>query len=471
MALKHVKILDLTRVLAGPYATMLLGDRGAQIIKIERPFSGDDTRTWGPPFLSGSNSNEDKEKVSSYFLSVNRNKKSVAIDMQHKRGADLVRELALTADVLIHNFRQSSLDKLKLDYASLSSENPKLIYCSISGFGDSGAMRSRAGYDVGVAAEFGLMSITGMEDGPPNKVGVAVTDIASGLMAANGVLTALVERNENGGRGCFLSASLMETQLSFLTSVALNALNTDSVPKRYGSAHESLVPYQAFRCSDDEYMFVGCGNDAQFKSLLNSLKLDEGIDEHRRWGTNEMRVSDRQTLIKKLGGIFAEAKREHWLESFKNVSFVAAPVNNVKEAFLSPQVKERESVISVNHPIAGNVLMPAHPLKFKKCHHDNYENVSYTAPPLLGQHTVEVLRDELNIDDKNLRSLVDDKVVQVQVRSKSSFFKNLVVVCPYFFSCVLSHVLLHGLHRRRCRVFSIAGHCHFILFFLCRYYC
>jgi len=415
MALKNLKVLDLTRVLAGPYATMLLGDRGAKILKIERPCVGDDTRSWGPPFLSNKSTGE---KVSTYYLSVNRNKKSIAIDLKNERGIELVRKLASRCDVLIHNFRQSSIEELKLDYKTLKKINEKLVYCSISGYGDTGRLKNKPAYDVGISSAYCLLSITGERDGDPSKVGVAITDVATGMLACNGILTAIIERNATG-LGSYVSTSLMETQLSFLTNIAASALNSEKVPLRHGSAHESLVPYQAFKCSCGNFMFVGCGNDRQFSELLEILSKNckswFSLKSRDYWQTNESRVKNRERLVSKLEQTFLTKDREEWLALTADASFVVTSVRNVREAFQCDQVKDRRGVISIDHPIAGEVLLPAHPVKFKaSCDDDgeDYDEIAYTPPPCLGLNTAEVLKSELNLSDAEVHDLQAQGVIQ-----------------------------------------------------------
>jgi len=393
---------------------MLLGDRGATIHKIERLIVGDDTRSWGPPYLgsdsdsdSDSNSNSNSNKTSSYFLSVNRNKKSLAIDLKSIQGVNLVKELVKKSDVLIHNFKPKSLRSIGLDYDSVSALNPRLVYCAISGFGDTGKMKNKPGYDVAIAGMFGLMSITGEDT--PCKVGVAITDIATGMLANSAILAALLERHETGN-GSYISTSLMETQLSFLSNVAVSALNTDNVPKMYGSAHESLVPYQSFACRCGNFMVVGCGNDSQFEAL-GELIPNLGSE---KFSTNEKRVENRIGLLKLLRAVFLKRDRSEWLETFRDVKFVVTPVRNVKEAFECEQVKERGGVVTIDSPNGGKFKTPAHPVKFLSGGGGgNFDEVSYKAPPRLGQHTREVLAEELGLSEFAIRELVKIGVVQV----------------------------------------------------------
>ncbi|KAJ6649905.1 Succinate--hydroxymethylglutarate CoA-transferase [Pseudolycoriella hygida] len=350
--LQNVRVLDLTRIVAGPYCTMILSDLGAEIIKIERPFSGDESRKWGPPFLNNS-------VDSVYFLACNRNKKSVSIDM--KRGSEIIVELAKKCDVLVENYVPGKLDEYNLSYEKLKSQCPRLIYCSITGYGSVGPYSKKPGYDVIASSIGGLMHITGAEDGPPAKVGVAMTDLATGLYAHGAILAALLQRQETGV-GQKIDVNLLSTQVACLINVASNYLNASKEAKRWGTAHESIVPYEAFPTKTG-YLTVGAGSDSQFRALCKSLQIPEYAD-NPKFKTNPDRVKHRQELIAKLSSIFAEHSNEHWMKLFEKEPFPAGPINSMKEVFADPHVQSIELVKSLEHPTAGTIKVVAPPVVY-----------------------------------------------------------------------------------------------------------
>lgn len=390
--LHGIKILDLTRIIAGPYCTMILSDLGAEVIKIERPFFGDESRKWGPPFLKNS-------KDSVYYLATNRNKKSVCIDM--KKGVDLIYELAKKCDVLVENYVPGKLNEMGLGYEDLKKIAPGLIYCSITGYGSSGPYSQRPGYDVIASSMGGLLHITGSKDGPPAKVGVAMTDIATGLYAHGAILAALLQRQKTG-RGQKIDADLFSTQVSCLINVASNYLNANQEAKRWGTEHSSIVPYQSFKTSTG-FLTVGAGSDEQFKSLCKYLN----IPEESRFETNKKRVENREILIKKLSEIFINKSSADWMELFENAPFPVGPVNSMKEVFSDEHIKEIGLVKTLEHPTDGDIRVVGPPVIYSEA-----KNTARTAPPLLGQHTDEVLQNMLGLNLETISDLRKNKIIQ-----------------------------------------------------------
>lgn len=365
-------VLDLSRVLAGPYCTMILGDLGADVIKIEHP-DGDDTRRWGPPFVGGE---------SAYFLAVNRNKRSAIADLRTAEGRELVRRIALQADILVENFRPGTLERFGLGLDSLREENPRLITLTISGMGASGPKSDQPGYDFIVQAMGGLMSITGPAEGPPSKVGVAIVDLTTGMMAANAILAALYAR-ERTGVGQHIDISLLETQVAWLANVASAYLTTGEDPARHGNAHPTIVPYQTFRARDAEFA-LGVGNDTQWVRLCDAIGLPE-LARDARFRTNPDRVANREALISLLSEHFATATAAEWVSRIDAAGIPVGPLRTVAEVFEDPQVHAREMVVSVEHPSIGELRLVGIPFKFS----DTPATIR-RPPPLLGEHTAEV---------------------------------------------------------------------------------
>ncbi|KAH9513347.1 hypothetical protein Btru_034696 [Bulinus truncatus] len=392
--LNGIRILDMSRVLAGPYCTMVLGDMGAEIIKVERPGAGDDTRAWGPPFLGSE---------SCYFLCVNRNKKSITVDLKKPEGVKLIKELAAVSDVLIENYIPGNLAELGLGYTELSTEFPHLIYCSITGYGQTGEYATRAGYDVIVSGMGGLMNITGPSDGEPCKVGVALTDLSTGLYAVSAILASLISRQKTG-RGQHIDCNLLSTCVASLVNVASNYLNTGQEGRRYGTAHPSIVPYQAFQTSDG-YIIVGAGNDNQFKTLAElighpTLACDD------KYLTNKARVQNREELLEFLFKVFKEKSLSTWLKIFENSSIPYGPINNLEQVFSDPQVLQNGLVQEIQHPTIGSVRVAGPAVRYSET-----KTVDPTPPPLLGQHTYHVLKDILGYSDVAISELQKLKVV------------------------------------------------------------
>lgn len=393
--LHGVRVLDLTRIVAGPYCTMILSDLGADVIKIERPGTGDESRKWGPPFLSNSSD-------SVYFMSANRNKRSVCIDI--KTGSDIIRQLASKCDVLVENYVPGKLSEYNLGYEQLHELCPSLIYCSITGYGSLGPYAKRPGYDVIAASMGGLVHITGDANGAPAKVGVAMTDMATGLYAHGAILAALIQRSRTG-LGQKIDCNLLSTQVASLINVASNYLNAGKEAKRWGTAHESIVPYEAFRTKTG-YLTVGAGSDAQFKALCDCLGIPE-VSSDPRFVGNQQRVKNRTVLIELLAQIFAQHSSDHWMAVFEHVPFPVGPINNMAQVFADSHVRAIELVKELPHPTAGTVRVVGPPVVYSGA-----KNTARTAPPLLGQHTDQVLEEVLGFDEGKLKFLRSKNVIQ-----------------------------------------------------------
>ncbi len=398
-ALSHVTVLDLSRVLAGPWAGQVLADLGADVTKVERPGTGDDTRGWGPPFLRDAQGRETSDAA--YYLCANRNKKSITVDFTKAEGQAIVRDLACTSDVVLENFKVGGLQAYGLDYASLRAANPSLIYCSITGFGQTGPYAQRAGYDLLVQAMGGLMSITGRQDGEPGagpqKAGVAVTDILSGLYATIGILAALAHR-ERTGEGQHIDVALLDVQVACLANQAMNYLIGGTAPQRSGNAHPNLVPYQDFPTSDG-YMIIAVGNDAQFARLCGVLGLAV-LAADPSFATNKQRVVNRRELIDRLSAVTVTHPTAHWTRALESVGVPAGPINALDAVFADPQVRARGMRIELPHPSGGSVPLVANPLRLSET------PVTYrSAPPSLGAQTREVLGQRLAMSASVLEAL------------------------------------------------------------------
>jgi crotonobetainyl-CoA:carnitine CoA-transferase CaiB-like acyl-CoA transferase len=384
-ALSHLKILDLSRVLAGPWASQILADLGAEVIKIERPDVGDDTRGWGPPFLKDEAGDDTAE--SAYFLCTNRGKRSVCIDMKSPEGQETIRQLADQCDVVLENFKVGGAAGFGIDYDTLSARNPGLVYCSITGFGQTGPDKHRPGYDFLVQAMGGLMSVTGQPDGAegagPQKVGVALTDIMTGLYATIGIQAALAER-ERSGLGQFVDLALLDVTAATLANQASNFLVGNKVPGRLGNAHPNIVPYQSFVAADG-HLIVAVGNDGQFRRFVTELGSPELADD-LRFATNQVRVENRESLIPLLQARMLERSKAEWLVALEAVQVPAGPINNVAEVFAEPQIKARGMQINIPHPQNSDLQLVGNPIKLSRTP-VHYER----PPPTLGEHTEEVL--------------------------------------------------------------------------------
>ncbi len=398
-ALSHLRVLDLSRVLAGPFAAQMLGDLGAEVIKVERPGSGDDTRAWGPPFLHDDSGEPTRE--SAYFLCANRNKKSVAIDLAHPEGQRLVRALAAQADVVIENFKVGGLRQYGLDGEALRAAHPRLIWCAITGFGQTGPYAPRAGYDFLIQGMGGLMSLTGRADGEPGagpqKVGVALTDIMTGLHATSAILAALLHR-ERTGRGQTIDLALLDVQVASLANQAMNYLVSGVAPRRLGNAHPNVVPYQDFPTADGD-MIIAVGNDGQFLRLCAALGHAEwGSDP--RFATNALRVANREALIPLLRQATVTRPTREWVARLEAVGVPCGPINTLDAVFDDPQVQARGLALRMRHDAGAEVTLVANPIRLSDT------PPSYrTAPPLLGQHTREVLAGLLGLDTAAIAAL------------------------------------------------------------------
>ncbi|CAF0733720.1 unnamed protein product [Rotaria sordida] len=398
LPLHGVKILDLTRVLAGPFASMILADYGANVIKVEKPGQGDDTRTWGPPYV---------EDQSIYFLSINRNKQSIAIDMSRREGQTIIRELAKKSDILIENYLPGQLKKFGLEYKDLQSINDKLIYCSITGYGSKGPYSKRPGYDLMIQALGGMMSITGSSE--PVKTGVAVVDMATGLSSIGAIVAALYQR-EKTGKGTKIECSLLETQLSLLSHLAASYLNAGWESQRHGTAHASIVPYQAFTCQDGERIVVGATNNQFFHELCAITNLPE-LTTNDLFKTNALRVANREQLISILSKKFLEKPLAEWLKLFKKSNKIPYdPINNMKGVFENEQITFLQQVLEMKNPNRTKSVQIVGPSV-------NFENIEKSsmlrhAAPLLGEHTRFILQTELKYTNEQIDKLLQDKIIQ-----------------------------------------------------------
>ena len=404
-ALAGLRVLDLSRVLAGPWAGQLLADLGADVVKVERPGQGDDTRAWGPPWLNDGEGRATSEAA--YYLSANRNKRSVTVDLSQPEGQRLVRELAAQADIVIENFKVGGLEQYGLDHASLRAQNPRLIYCSITGFGQTGPYAPRAGYDFLIQGMGGLMSVTGRPDNDagagPMKVGVALTDVMTGLYATVAVLAALNHR-ERTGEGQHIDMALLDVQVACLANQASNYLVGGTVPHRMGNAHPNIVPYQEFPTADG-YMIIAVGNDGQFGRLCATLgHADWASDE--RFATNPQRVKHRAELIDLLRGVTVTRGTADWVAAMEDAGVPCGPINTLDRVFEDPQVQARGLRIEMPHPLAGTVPLVANPIRLSGT------PVAYRrAPPTLGQHTDEVLAQWLQLDAAAVATLKQSQIV------------------------------------------------------------
>ncbi len=401
--LSDIRVLDLTRILAGPTGTQVLGDLGADVIKVERPGEGDDTRKWGPPFLKDKNGNDMGE--SSYFLAANRNKRSLSVDIAKPEGQALIKELLKDCDVLVENFKVGGLEKYGLSYDQLRDDFPGLIYCSITGFGQTGPYAPRPGYDYLVQGIGGIMSLTGEPEGEPVKVGVGISDIVCGMYAMIAILAALHER-KTSGLGQWIDMSLLDSQVAWLVNEGMNYLLSGNVPKRLGNAHANIVPYQLFPTSDG-HVIIAVGNDSQFQRFCSVAGLD-GCADDLRFATNPARLENRDALIALIGEATQKRTMQDWLESLEAAGVPCAPVNDLHQVFEDPQVMSRAMRISMENEVAagGSVDLIGSPIKMSRT------PVSYRqAPPRLGEHTNEILSSELKLNEERIQALREMGVI------------------------------------------------------------
>ncbi|MBT7506833.1 MAG: CoA transferase, partial [Rhodospirillales bacterium] len=347
--LKGLRVLDLTRILAGPVSTQLFGDLGADVIKIERAGAGDDTRKWGPPYVKDADGNDTTE--SAYYLSCNRNKRSVAVNIADPDGAALVREMVTKCDVVVENFKVGGLDKYGLSYASLKEEFPALVYCSITGFGQTGPYSEQAGYDYLAQGMGGIMSVTGEADGQPMKVGVAIADVMCGMYASTAILAALRHR-DNTGQGQHIDLALLDSQVAWLANVGSSYLTSGNEPARLGNQHPNIVPYQVFGASDGHFI-LAVGNDGQFRKFCDFAGLDD-LPDDARFATNDARVQNRTILVPLIEAATQMSLKSHWLDGLAAIGVPAGPVNTIPEAFADPQVQHRNMQVQMPHSLAGS---------------------------------------------------------------------------------------------------------------------
>ena len=398
-ALSHIRVLDLSRVLAGPWCSQHLADLGAEVVKIERPGTGDETRAWGPPYLKDAAGNDTSE--AGYYLSCNRGKKSLTLDIATKEGQDIIRKLAAKSDVVLENYKVGQLKKYGLGYDDLAAINPKLVYCSITGFGQTGPWSRRPGYDFIIQGLGGLMSITGERDdlpgGGPQKVGVAVTDLMTGMYATIAILAALTHRDRSGV-GQHIDMALLDVSVAMLANMNMNYLTSGQVPKRWGNAHPNVVPYQVFACSDG-HIIVAVGNDSQFRKFCEVLGAAT-LASDERFATNSNRIRNRAALIPLLEPLVKQRTRDEWVNALEAASISCGPINNIDQVFENPQVKARGIKVDIPHPLAGTVPQVASPMRFSET------PIAYhAAPPTLGQHNDYVLRELLGMSSGDIERL------------------------------------------------------------------
>ncbi|MGE0330614.1 MAG: CaiB/BaiF CoA transferase family protein [Ramlibacter sp.] len=409
-SLDGIRILDLSRVLAGPWCTQTLADLGADVIKIERPGSGDDTRTWGPPFLKDSDGNDTAEAA--YYLGANRNKRSVTCDIAQPAGQALVRDLVAHCDVFVENFKVGDMARYGLDYASLRALNPRLVYCSVTGFGQTGPYRERAGYDYAVQGMGGLMSVTGERDdigGGPQKVGVAVADLFTGMYATVAILAAL-RHAERTGEGQYVDMALLDTQVAMLANLGANYLVSGNAPGRAGNAHQNIVPYQVFEVAPaadkaKDHIILAVGNDGQYAKFC-AVAGRPDLASDPRYAKNQDRVRNRSELVPALEAIMKTRTKADWLAALEAAKVPCGAINNLAEVFADPQVNERGMVTQWPHPLKDGLRLVASPMKLSAT-----PVRTDLPPPLLGQHTQQVLRDVLNYPDEKLSELKKGKVI------------------------------------------------------------
>jgi crotonobetainyl-CoA:carnitine CoA-transferase CaiB-like acyl-CoA transferase len=409
-SLSGIRILDLSRVLAGPWCTQTLADLGADVIKIERPQTGDDTRTWGPPFLKDAQGNDTPEAA--YYLGTNRNKRSVTCDIAKPEGQALIRELAIHCDVFVENFKVGDMARYGLDFESIKAINPRMVYCSVTGFGQTGPYADRAGYDYAIQGMGGLMSVTGERDelgGGPQKVGVAVADLMTGMYATVGILAAL-RHAEKTGEGQQVDMALLDTQVAMLANLGANYLVSGNVPGRMGNAHQNIVPYQVFEvaAADDEskdHIIIAVGNDSQFRKYCEVAGLPE-LGVNPLFALNRDRVKNRAQLVPILQTVMRTRRKADWLAALEAAKVPCGAINNLAEVFADPHIESRNMVTHWQHPHQSDLRLVSSPIKLSAT-----PVRTNLPPPLLGQHTDEVLRQVLNYPDAKLSELKGNKVI------------------------------------------------------------
>jgi len=399
--LEGIRVVDLTRALAGPFCTMMLGDLGADVIKVERPERGDESRGWGPPFVGEPYGPYPGE--SAYFLAANRNKRSVTVDLKSSQGQAIIQGLVAASDVFIENFRTGVLDKMGLGYADLKAVNPRLVYCSVSGYGRTGPYADRPGYDFIIQAEGGFMGITGPEDGPPYRIGVPIIDITAGMFATTAILAALRARDVTG-EGQQVDLSLLDSQVALLTNVASNYLVGGQGHRRLGNAHPNITPYEAFR-GRDRWFALAAANQGQWAKLCEAIGRPDLRDDPR-FADNQARVANREALRKVLDEAFLGRDADDWLALFREAGLPCGPINTIPEVFAHPQAEARQLILEAEHPTAGTVRFSGFPYKLSAT-----PAAIRRPPPRLGEHTDEILVDLLNYSPEKVRALREGEVV------------------------------------------------------------
>ena len=398
-ALSHIRVLDLTRILAGPWCAQNLADFGADVIKIERPGAGDDTRSWGPPYLRDAEGNDTAEAA--YYLAANRNKRSVTVDIASPEGQAVIRDLVAHSDIVLENYKVGQLKKYGLDYDSLRAIKPDLIYCSITGFGQTGPYASRAGYDFIIQGMGGFMSITGERDalpgGGPQKAGIAISDLMTGMYATVGVLAALAHRDRTG-EGQYIDMALLDVQVAMLANMNTNYLASGQVPGRWGNAHPNIVPYQAFRTADS-WIILAVGNDSQFRKFVEAAGAPELADDPR-FATNPERVRNRAILVPRVAELIAQRSKANWITTLEQAGVPCGPINTLDEVFEDPQVIARGLRVDLPHPTAEMVKLVGSPVRMS-----GTPAQAVRHPPLLGEHTDSVLREVLGYDEARIATL------------------------------------------------------------------
>ena len=401
-ALKGIKVVDLSRILAGPWASQMLADMGAEVIKVERPSKGDDTRHWGPPFIKPAQGDEPAQAA--YYHCANRNKQSIAIDITQAQGQKVIKDMIAKADVLIENYKVGGLEKYGLSYQQVKAINPKLVYCSITGFGQSGPYAHKAGYDAMIQGEGGLMSLTGEPAGSPMKVGVAVIDVMTGLYSANAILAALMARNHTE-QGQHIDIALLDVQVATLANQAMNYLATDENPTRLGNGHPNIVPYQTFATNDGS-LILAIGNDQQFEKFCHAAKCSE-LATDSFYQTNQLRVENRTMLIPILAGIIANKSTEYWVATLEAIAVPCGPVNTLEQVFKHPQVQHRKMVKQIPDKDGTLIKTVASPINLSET------PIQYKhAAPNIGEHTQQILSQFLAYDEESINVLVASRIVE-----------------------------------------------------------
>lgn len=393
-ALDGIRVLDLTRALAGPFCTLMLGDNGADVIKVEIPGSGDDTRKWGPPFIG---------EESAYYLSINRNKRSLTLNLQDAQAQEVFMKLALDIDVVVENFTPGVMGRFGLDYDAVKAVNPKVVYCSISGFGQDGPYRNRPAYDQIMQGVGGLMSITGEPDGEPQKIGIAVTDIGAGMWSAFAIMAALNHRGKTG-EGQYIDISMLDAQVAWLTYQAAFFFANGEAPKRMGAAHPTLVPYQAFMCKDGKYINVAVGSERIWERFCQGMERED-LKDHPDYATNSVRVNNRGAMVSMLQEIFLTRPVAEWVKDLQAANVPCGPINDLADVFADPQVLARNMYLEMAHPTLGSIKQTGLPIKFSLTPGGLDRH-----PPLLGEHNQEILKS-LGYSEADVQSLMAQSVI------------------------------------------------------------